>query len=153
MVENNSKSKQLQWSFSYRPRKSSPDANLIEFLNSIPVKEGKEMVMQAIRGYWNVTAAMEMGNRSPEEMRLLGLTCCNMLESQSDYIRNMLLLPPRIIYLGESQNRVNHNGNSNINAGNESKRVDTATKPEAVQQVKENKNLTDIDEDLMQFNQ
>jgi len=36
-------SEQAYWAFSYRPLRNSPDGELVEFLNSIPKKEAKEM--------------------------------------------------------------------------------------------------------------
>jgi len=120
MANRNGKSPQMQWSFTYRPRRSSPDANLIEFLNSISLKEGKDMALQAIRAYWNAIAAVEMENKTPSEIRRIGLTCCNMLEAQSDYIRMMLSLPPRVMQIGgwqQKENNVNYHENQYTDKG------------------------------------
>jgi len=101
MTQNNNQNQgenyQLCWTFTYRPRNHSLDAALIKYLRNNPIKESKEMALQAMRAFWMALAHSEAGDLDEESLRNLGLHCCNTLETQSDLIRSILGLPPRVM--------------------------------------------------------
>lgn len=143
---------QAYWAFSYRPIKSSADGELMDFLNSIPKKQSKDMAIQAIRAYWRVTAAMERGDKTDEEIRILGLTCCNMLESHSDYIRSMLLLPPRVTHTivpSNSHNMNSTNVSSNRNISDNGANIPKT--PEKDLKSEDDEAIAEINSDIMNF--
>jgi len=143
---------QAYWAFSYRPLKNSADGELMDYLNSIPKKQSKDMAIQAIRAYWRVTAAMDLGDKTDEEIRILGLTCCNMLESQSDYIRSMLLLPPRVTHTIVSSNGHNMNPapvSSNSSMGGVGENIPKT--PEKDLKSEDDESIAEINSDLMNF--
>lgn len=133
-------SEQWQWSFNYRPRKGGADSELIEYLISIPPKEAKEMALQAMRAYWRVTAAMDLGAKTDEEIRLLGLHCCNMLESHSDHIRSMLLLPPRVTHTIVPSNGHNMNPAYQASSSVPADRANVPKNPEKKVELSEKEN-------------
>ena len=172
----------LSWTFSYQPRESSPDLELIYWLKE--TQDSTFKVMQALRSYWlpiaNASGAQKAHREaaqsgiaienasSTEEKRLkiLALNCCNMLESQADYIREMLFLPSKIEYLsGIAQNsssrrpehKVNNinslvNNNGQIQMPVDFENTDTSLDLDRQRELKKKEKLRDIDDDIMQLN-
>ncbi|MDJ0727647.1 MAG: hypothetical protein QNJ38_21290 [Prochloraceae cyanobacterium] len=98
--KSNKKSDVGQGTFSYQPSQSNRDLELIGWFKNNPLN--KEKAIQAIRAYWLPIANSLRESQSEFELKKMALNCCSMLEGQSDYIRNILSLPPRVTYLIES---------------------------------------------------
>jgi hypothetical protein len=82
------------FSFRYSPYTDTPEGVLTAFLKQGDgVRRGKELMLEAARAFWMVSAHQAAGLLSPEELRHLGLSCCRALERQADYIRDCLQLP------------------------------------------------------------
>lgn len=80
--------------FRYQPYEDSSDNVLLSFLETGDgIRSGKEMVIQALRMCYLALAYQQAGTLSDEELRQLGLTCCNALEQQLMHLRQTLHLP------------------------------------------------------------
>jgi len=84
------------WTFSYQPQETSPYLELISWFKDDSANKVKAIA--AIRGYWLAIANGLRESKSELELKQLGLNCCNMLESQCDYIRAILGLEQKPIY-------------------------------------------------------
>jgi hypothetical protein len=72
--------------FRYTPLAASPDAVLVEFLQTgTGVRKGKELMLQAIRAHW-LAIAHQHSNREPEQVRAFALDCCQALREQIRYL-------------------------------------------------------------------
>ncbi len=93
------------WTFSYQPSESSPDFELVSWLKTTVGNHDK--IMLALSAYWLAIAAMERKTLSPQQIKMLGLNCCSMLESQLDYIRAVLELPSKsvVTVVGSQQDK------------------------------------------------
>jgi hypothetical protein len=82
------------FNFRYQPYANTPDGILISYLQTgDTVRSGKEMILPALRAFWLPLAYQQAGNFSNDELRQMGLICCNALEHQLAYIRLLLRLP------------------------------------------------------------
>jgi hypothetical protein len=82
------------FNFRYQPYANTPDGILIGYLQTgDTVRSGKEMILPALRAFWLPLAYQQAGNFSDDELRQMGLICCNALEHQLAYIRLLLRLP------------------------------------------------------------
>jgi hypothetical protein len=86
--------KREDFSFRYSPYTDTPEGVLTAFLKQGDgVRQGKELMLEAARAFWMVSAHQAADLLSPEELRQLGLSCCRALERQAEYIRECLQLP------------------------------------------------------------
>jgi hypothetical protein len=82
--------KRLSFSLRYQIAENTPDALLLNFINSYPFGQPKELVIQSLRAFWLPFAYQKSGQYSEEEVKEVGKKAIALLTSQSDYIASIL---------------------------------------------------------------
>ena len=145
------------WTFSYQPKETSPDIELIYWLKD--TLGNKRKIMQALRSYW-LAIAIAMGEKQTEfQLKISALNCCSMLESQSEYIRGVFSLPQKVIYVNkelsgskELQEKSLVNGSSSGQVESLEPNSPKVLPEKSPAQQQKNKNLKAIDDDILAFN-
>lgn len=119
------KHKRLRLNFSYQFSTEISDAALVTYLNSKPPSKRKEMILQALRAYWQVSAVL---SESAEKENLLhiGQISIDQLKAQQKYISQQLNLPEEmpdyrafVILLEKLEQILMEAGNSKLEASSE----------------------------------